>query len=244
MNMSAHFSPAALKFLKALTRNNDRDWFNARKETYEAELKAPMLAVIAEVNDALAGIAPQFVRDPAKCMMRIYRDIRFSPNKQPYKTNIAAWWARAGLEKTSGAGFYLELSPDALRIAAGAYMPEKAQLLAIRRMLLDDHEELRRFFSPKYLRGRMEPFDGQKMTRGPKGFPADHPALDLILHRQWGIMATLPTEIALSPNLGKEIASRFQLALPLVELLNRPVTAKPEHLCFSGFPEGSKAKTN
>ena len=226
MTTSTHFNPAALKFLKALKRNNERDWFNARKDVYEAELKTPMLAVIAEVNDAFAGFAPQFVRNPAKCMMRIYRDIRFSPNKQPYKTNVAAWWARAGLEKTSGAGFYLELSPDALRIAAGAYMPEKNQLLAIRRMLLDDHEELRRLLSAKYLKGRMEPFDGQKMTRGPKGFPADHPALDLILHRQWGIMATLPAEIALSSILGKEIVSRFQLALPMVELLNRPLTAK------------------
>ena len=232
MKTSAHFTPAALKFLKGLERNNDRDWFNARKDVYEAELKAPMLAVIAEVNDALAGFAPQFVRDPAKCLMRIYRDIRFSPNKQPYKTNIAAWWARAGLEKTSGAGFYLELSPDALRIAAGAYMPEKNQLLAIRRMLLDEHKELRRLLSPKYLRGRMERFDGQKMTRGPKGFPADHPALDLILCRQWGIIATLPKEIALSSILGSEIASHFKLAFPLVEFLNRPLTAKPKSSVF------------
>ena len=230
--MSAHFTPATLKFLNGLKRNNDRDWFNARKGTYEAELKTPMLAVIAEINDALAEFAPQFVRDPAKCMMRIFRDIRFSPNKQPYKTNVAAWWARAGLEKTSGAGFYLELSPDALRIAAGAYMPEKEQLFAIRHMLLDHHEELRTFLSKKYLKGRLEPFDGQKMTRGPKGFPADHPALDLILHRQWGVMATLPTETALSPILGKEIVSRFHLALPMVELLNRPLTAKSKPVLF------------
>ena len=232
MKTSAHFNPAALKFLKALRRNNDRDWFNARKDVYEAELKLPMLAVITEINEALAGFAPQFVRDPAKCMMRIYRDIRFSPNKQPYKTNIAAWWARAGLEKTSGAGFYLELSPDSLRIAAGAYMPEKEQLLAIRHMLLDKHEELRGLFSTKYLKGRLEPFDGLKMTRGPKGFPTDHPALDLILHRQWGVMATLPTETALSPVLGKEVVSRFRLALPMVELLNGPLTGKVKASVF------------
>ena len=232
MKTSAHFAPAALSFLKSLARHNDRDWFNARKDVYEAEVKAPMLAVIAEINDAFAGFAPHFVRNPAKCMMRIYRDIRFSPNKQPYKTNAAAWWARAGLEKTSGAGFYIELSPDALRIAAGAYMPEKDQLLSIRRMLLEEHEELRKLFSPKYLKGRMEPFDGQKMTRGPKGFPADHPALDLILHRQWGVMATLPTDTALGPGLGKEIVSRFQLALPMVELLNRPLLGKAKSPLF------------
>ena len=75
--------------------------------------------------------------------MRIYRDIRFSKDKRPYKTNLAAWWARHGMEKTSGGGFYLEVSPTAVRIAAGAYMPEREQLLAIRRMLVDRHDDVR-----------------------------------------------------------------------------------------------------
>ncbi len=103
--------------------------------------------------------------------MRIYRDIRFSKNKQPYKTNIAAWWARQGLEKTSGGGFYFELNETEVRIAAGVYMPERDQLLAIRRMLLERHLELRDRMGKKQLKGKLTPFDGLKMTRGPKGFP-------------------------------------------------------------------------
>ena len=101
-----------MKFLKGLKRNNDREWFNARKDVYETELKAPMLALIGEINGGLAGFAPVHVRPPEKCMMRIYRDIRFSNDKRPYKTHMAAWWARQGMEKTSGGGFYLHVSAD------------------------------------------------------------------------------------------------------------------------------------
>jgi len=230
--MSAHFNDAAIKFLSGLKRNNDRAWFDARKSIYEAEIKAPMLAVIEEVNDAFAGFAPEFVRPPQKIMMRIYRDIRFSKNKLPYKTQVAAWWARQGVEKTGGAGFYLQVGVDEVRIAAGAYMPEKDQLLAIRRMLLERHEDLRECMSKKQLKGKMEPFDGLKMTRGPKGFPADHPAMDLILCRQWGVSTGLPAETALKPTLVKEIVSRFKLALPMVRLLNEPLAGKPKTPMF------------
>ena len=150
-----------------------------------------MLALIAEINEALADSSPQHVRPPQKCMMRIYRDIRFSANKAPYKTQVAAWWASEGLEKTSGAGFYLSLSAAELTVAAGCYMPAAEQLLAIRRHLLDHHEELRALLAGKKLKSKLTEFDGLKLTRAPKGFPADHPAIDLILQRQWGVSAVL-----------------------------------------------------
>jgi uncharacterized protein (TIGR02453 family) len=230
--MPAHFSQTALKFLTGLKKNNDRTWFDARKSTYETELKAPTLAIIEEINHALAPFAPEFIRPPQKIMMRIYRDIRFSKNKQPYKTHVSAWWARQGLEKTSGAGFYFHFGPDELRIAAGCYMPEKDQLLAIRRMLLERHEELRHFMSKRYLKDKMTPFDGLKMSRGPKGFPPDHPAMYLILCRQWGISTGLPASAALGPTLIKEIVSRFKLAAPMVQLLNEPLAGKPKKPLF------------
>jgi uncharacterized protein (DUF2461 family) len=111
-------------------------------------------------------------------------------------------------------------------------MPEKDQLLAIRRMLLERHEELRKLMSAKQLKGKLKPFDGLKMTRGPKGFPADHPAMDLILCRQWGVSGDLPVATALSPTLVKEIVARFKLALPLVRLLNEPLAPKPKTPLF------------
>ena len=218
-----HFSPAAVTFLRGLKRHNDRAWFDERKPVYEAALKAPMLAVIEAINHALADFAPDYVRPPQKCMMRIYRDIRFSPNKNPYKTNLAAWWARVGLERTSGAGFYLQFDPEGVMVAGGAYMPEKDQLLQIRRYLLEHHEEYRKIVAAKKLRDAMQPLEPLKMARGPKGFPPDHPATDLILQRQWGVSATLPAETALGPGLVKAVTTHLRLAAPLVEFLNRPL---------------------
>ncbi len=221
------FTAESLKFLRGLKRNNDRVWFDARKPVYERELKAPMLALIEQINHALADFAPQYIRPPQKAMLRIYRDIRFSANKQPYKTNIAAWWARAGLEKTSGGGFYFELNATSITIAAGVYMPEREQLLAIRGYLSAEggnhHAELRALLADRKLKAVLTPLDGLKLSRAPKGFSPDDPALDLLVQRQWEVSATLPAEEALKPTLLKQIASRFQRATPLVELLNAPL---------------------
>ncbi len=230
--MPTHFSAEALKFLRGLARHNDRAWFEERKPVYESALKAPMLALAAEINQAFAGFAPEHVRPPQKAMMRIYRDIRFSANKAPYKTQIAAWWARDGMEKTSGGGFYFSLSATEITIAAGCYMPGPEQLLAIRRHLLDHHEELSAFLADKKLRVKLAEFDGLKLTRAPKGFPPDHPAADLILHRQWGVSAVLPAERALKPTLGKDIVARFRLAAPIVAFLNTPLIPKPRKPLF------------
>lgn len=223
-----HFAPAALKFLRGLKRNNDRAWFEPRKAIYEAELKQPMLGLIEAVNSAMIEFAPAHVRPPQKCMMRIYRDTRFSFDKSPYKKHAAAWWACGNLEKTTGGGYYLHLSATELVIAAGVYMPQREQLFAIRTHLLDHHQKLRDLLANKKLRAAMPGFEGQPLTRAPKGFPTDHPASDLILCRQWGLSATLPAETALQPGMLKEIVGRFRLAAPFVDLLNAPLTgSKP-----------------
>ena len=229
-----HFSSKAIQFLRGLRRNNDREWFNARKDVYETELKAPMLALIEEINHALAEFAPEHVRPPQKCMMRIYRDIRFSKDKRPYKSQVAAWWARQGMEKTSGGGFYFHVSATEVVVSAGCYMPEREQTLAIRRHLMEHHEEARAIL--KAIEGAKRPatlkadpmvqFDGMKLTRAPKGFPAEHPAMDLILQRQWGVHSTLPVEAATKASLLEDVMVRFRLAYPLVALLNAPIQGK------------------
>jgi len=232
--MSTTFTPAAFTFLRSLARHNDREWFTPRKHLFESALKAPMLALIEEINHDLLEFAPDYLRPAQKAMMRIYRDTRFSANKLPYKTQIAAWWSRHGLEKTSGAGFYLSLSATQLTIAAGCYMPQPDQLLAIRRHLSaaggNHHAELRRILAGKKLLAVLKPFDpsdggSSKLTRAPKGFSPADAALDLILQRQWGVSAHLPATEALQPTLRKQIVQRFKLATPLVDLLNAPILA-------------------
>jgi uncharacterized protein (TIGR02453 family) len=220
---SPHYSPEALKFLRALKRNNDREWFNARKSVYEREVKAPTIALVLAVNEAMLRFAPENVQPPQKAMMRIYRDIRFSSDKRPYKIHQGVWWARHGLEKTSGGGFYFDLAGDHVTIAAGVFMPQREQLLAIRRHLEQNHQEMRRILAQKKLRSLMTTIEGQKLTRPPKGFAPDSPAIDLLLNREWGLIMKLPAETAAKPTLLKEIIRRFEAAAPLVSLLNAPL---------------------
>jgi len=222
------FTEESLKFLRALKRNNRRDWFDPRKAQFEALLKAPMLRVVEGVASAMAEFAPDHVRPARKCVLRIYRDTRFSNDKTPYKSNIAAWWSRHGLEKTSGGGFYLHLSATELVIAAGVYMPEREQLMAIRTFLLDHHEELRRLLADKKLRKLFALDPGEPLSRPPKGFAKGHPAMDLLKWRQWAVTARLPVERALEPQLTKTVAAHFRAAAPLVALLNRPLVAAPK----------------
>jgi uncharacterized protein (TIGR02453 family) len=220
-----YFRPEALKFLRGLEKNNDREWFNERKAVYEAELKEPMLAVIRKITDAMLDFAPAHVRPAEKSLFRIYRDTRFSNNKLPYKTHVAAWWSHQGLEKTSGAGYYFHVSAKEVIIAAGAYMPEKDQLAAIRYWLLDNHTAFRKLLTKPAVRKAFIEFEGQALTRPPKGFPPDHPAIDLIKCKQWGLSATLPAETALEPNLAATVIRHFKLAAPIVDALNTPIAA-------------------
>jgi uncharacterized protein (TIGR02453 family) len=220
------YTPEALKFLRGLKRNNDREWFNARKAIYQKELKAPTEALVVEINEAMLRFAPESVQPPKKALFRIYRDTRFSADKRPYKAHQGAWWARQGLEKTSGGGFYFHIAGDHVMVAAGVYMPEREQLLAIRRHIEQNHEEMRRLMAARKLRTLMQEFDGQKLTRAPKGFLPDHPAIDLLVCRQWGLSARLPVDLVTSPGLMKEIVKRFEEAAPLVAFLNAPLVAR------------------
>src|SRR5271155_1619552 len=194
------FSEDALKFLRSLRRNNRREWFDPRKPQFERELKQPMLSLVEIVNKAMADFAPGHVRPPQKCLMRIYRDIRFSSDKRPYKSHVSAWWAREGLEKTSGGGYYMHISPDEVMVAAGVYMPERDQLRAIREYLLVHHAEVRGLLTDRKLNRVMKSLSCMPLTRAPKGFPKDHPAMDLLLCRQWGVEATLASKVALEKN--------------------------------------------
>jgi uncharacterized protein (TIGR02453 family) len=190
-----------------------------------------MLALIAEVNDAMLAFAPLHIRRPEKTMLRIYRDTRFSASKLPYKTHLSAWWLHHYMPKTSGAGFYMHISADELVIAAGVFMPTPEQLLAIRRHLVTHHASLRRLLAGKTLRRLLPEFETNSLSRPPKGFCADHPAIDLVRARYWGLSATLPAAAALTPKLLREVVTRFRAAAPVVDWLNAPLTSdlQPAH---------------
>ena len=133
------------------------------------------------------------------------------------------------MEKTSGGGFYIHIHPKEVLISIGVYMPEREQLLAIRRWMADHHAEYRAMLkSLTKTRAGSQPFtgiDAEALTRMPKGFPADHPADELLRAKNWGVHVSLPAETALESTLSKEIIKRFKLATPLVNTLNEAILA-------------------
>jgi uncharacterized protein (TIGR02453 family) len=233
-----YLRPEAISFLRNLAKHNDRDWFGPRKADFEALLKEPMLAIVRKVNDAMTDFAPNHVRPAEKSLFRIYRDTRFSHDKRPYKTHVAAWWTHTGLDKTSGAGYYFQVSPKGVVIAAGAYMPEKEQLAAIRHWLLDHHEEFRKILKKPTIRKTFSEFEGEALTRPPKGFPADHPAMDLIRCKQWGLSTVLPAGAALRKDFAKVLVKHFKLLAPMIDALNTPLSAAaaPRRKVLFGLP--------
>src|SRR5438093_11451083 len=137
------FTPATLKFLRALKRNNRREWFNAHKDDYEAHVRQPMTAIVERLALDFRSFAPEIVASPKLSMYRIHRDPRFSENKAPYKTHVAAVFPTRGLPKHEGAGVYFHVSTDDVWIGGGMYAPQPPQLQAVREHIAANSRRLR-----------------------------------------------------------------------------------------------------
>jgi uncharacterized protein (TIGR02453 family) len=219
------FPKEALTFLRGLARNNDREWFNARKEIFETKLKAPMLELIEAINAELMDFAPEHVTDPKKALYRIYRDTRFSADKTPYKTHLAAIFPRKGFEKHAGAGFYFQLSPKGVGVAAGLYGPGPDELRAVRTFLAANHQKFRAAVKgPEKLMGKLT---GDSVSRMPKGFDPASPAADLLKMKQWLYWQELDLKLATSPKLKTEVVKRFRAAAPVLDMLNSGLKTRP-----------------
>lgn len=220
------FPEQAPKFLRSLKRNNRRDWFQPRKHLYEQHLKAPMLELVSALNAGLQRFAPDYVTDPAKAVFRIYRDTRFSADKTPYKTHVAATFSRRGPERLKTGGFYFSIAPDQIEVAGGIYHPEPDTMLLIRTHIAETHAELRRILANKKTRALVGQLQGDELTRAPKGFDPAHPAIAWIKMKDWILDTTLDSSLFTSSKLYDEILDRFRAMAPLIGYLNRPLLAR------------------
>lgn len=231
------FSSEAISFLRGLERNNKREWFQPRKDIYEGRVRGPLEALVNAINADFAEFAPRYVTPAKKAVFRIYRDTRFSKDKRPYKTHIAATFFLQNLSKAAGPCFYFHFTPKELLVFAGVYMPEREELLAIRNLLAERHGEFRQLLRGNILRKLMGELKGEQLSRLPKGFVCDHPAEDLIRHKQWFLESTLDGGVVNSPRMLPEITSRFRAAMPMIEFLSQPFVQRnrPRKLPFMAF---------
>jgi uncharacterized protein (TIGR02453 family) len=220
------FPPEALQFFRGLVRHNNRDWFLPRKPLFEEKVKQPMCQLVEALNLALRDFGPEYVTDPGKAIFRIYRDVRFSRDKKPYKEHIAATFHRRGTTTHGQAGYYVAISHKEVAIGGGVYMPEPRQLLAIRQRIAERHEELRRILAARPVRRLLGDLQGDRLSRVPKGFAAGHPAADLLRFKNYILYVELAPDLATSPRLYKEIVDRFRAMAPFMRFLTAPFAAE------------------
>ena len=220
------FSKKTLAFLRALKRNNDREWFRARKADYEEHVRAPMVALLARLACDLPAFAPDVVSDPRVSLFRIYRDTRFSNDKRPLKTQIAAHFPSRRFPKGEGAGLYVEIAPQWVWIGGGIYMPSSGELRAIRDGIADDHRKFHRVVTAPAFRAAVGALTGEQLTRVPLGYAKDHPAADYLRHKQFIGGREYAAEFALGPRFYPELLSVFKGINPLVAFLNGAILTR------------------
>jgi uncharacterized protein (TIGR02453 family) len=218
--VASPFTSASLAFLRALKRHNDRDWFRERKAEYERHVRGPMIEVIGKLADDFPSFAPEIISDPRVSLYRIYRDTRFSADKSPLKTNIAAHFPTRGFAKGEGAGLYFEVSPTGVWMGGGIYMPSSPQLLMLREHIVLNQRRFERVISAPALRKSVGKIQGERLTRAPRGFPKDHPAAEHLTLKQFLAGREYPAEFATSPRFYRELLVVFRAIAPFVTFLN------------------------
>ena len=214
------FTPKTLSFLRALKRNNNRDWFRERKADYETHVRQPMIAVVERLAADFSRIAPEMVAEPRVSLFRIYRDTRFSADKTPLKTHAAAHFPSRRFPKGEGAGLYFEIAPGHVWIGGGSYMPTPDELRGIRERIAGEPRALRRIVTAAAFKKTFGALDGEQLSRVPRGYASDHPAADYLRHKQFFAGREYPAAFTHDAGFYPELLRVFQTLLPLVRYLN------------------------
>jgi uncharacterized protein (TIGR02453 family) len=222
MAKSAYFGPGVFQFLSDLQAHNDRDWFLANKARFEDQARDPFLRLIADLRPGFEKISPRIVVDPSPTrgsMMRIYRDVRFSADKTPYKTNLAAHFKHAKAKPEAVPGYYIHLEPEDCMLGAGVWRPDPRGVQKIRNAIVADPKRW------KQVRAKHTMF-GESLKRAPAGIDPKHPLIDDLKRKDFAVTMPLKESDVCSPNLLKVILGNFQSAAPFVQFLTEAVSLK------------------
>ena len=218
----------AMTFFRGLAKNNRKEWFEEHRADYETAVKAPMIALVEETDVRLAEIAPEIVGSPKKSMFRIHRDVRFSKDKSPYKTNAACWFFHrdagrgvGGDAAHGGAGFYFHFSPTGSFCGGGIWMPPRPALQRIRQSLVDDVEGWEEIVLARGFKRRFGELDPEAMlTRMPRGYEESHPAAKWLRYQSFTAGVELPPADVHSARLPDILAKHYTAMAPMVRWLN------------------------
>ncbi|MCB0655799.1 MAG: DUF2461 domain-containing protein [Saprospiraceae bacterium] len=216
-------SKSTFQFLKDLKDNNNREWFQDNKPRYEAAREDFMTfidALIARISVFDPSIAHFRAKD---CVFRIYRDVRFSKDKSPYKTALGAHVSSAAKKSEihSRAGYYIHLEPGASMLAGGAYLPESGWLKAIRQEIDYNRDEFKQILANPDFQHYFGTIEGEKLKTSPQGYPADHPEIELLRMKSFLASNNCPDKLVTSTDFLDHATKAFQALYPFDRFLNR-----------------------
>lgn len=223
-----HFTPGTFQFIRDLRANNDREWFKANKARYEAEVKAPALRFVVDFGARLHQISPHFLSDPRPSggsLFRIYRDIRFSKNKDPYKDHVGLYFRHEAGNDAHTPGFYLHLEPQKSFVGLGLWRPDNPTLKMIRDALVADPSLWDKAVGQKRFQEHFQ-VTGASLKRPPKGFDPQHPLIDVLKMKDFTAMASLTQKQITIPGFVDEFADYCQRGSSLVAFVCQAIGQK------------------
>ena len=223
--MKTHFTPELFQFLLDLRANNNRQWFNANKDCYNKHVKEPLLRFIEDFEQPLHAISEHFVADPrvnGGSMFRIYRDVRFSKDKSPYKTQAAAQFRHEAGKTAHAPGFYLHLAPGEVGAGVGLWRPDMPTLTKIRNTIVDDPDRWTEVSKDAGFRSVFS-LVGESLKRAPKGFDPDHPQIEDLRRKDHIAWVDFDEEEATSPGFLEEFADVCRQSVPYMGFLTTAV---------------------
>ena len=227
MAKSAYFGPELFQFLSDLKNHNDRDWFLANKARYEQHARDPFLRLIADLRPGFEKINPRIVVDPNPTrgsMMRIYRDIRFSADKTPYKTNLAAHFKHARAKADAIPGYYIHLEPGECMVGAGIWRPEPRAAQKIRNAIVAAPKRWQQVTAGKKFGTAC--MIGETLKRPPAGIDPKHPLIEDLKRKDFAVSVSLDDRDVCDPALLKLLLFSFQAMAPFVQFLSEAVGLK------------------
>lgn len=220
------FPPDFFRFFRELAKHNDRAWFTANKPRYRASVVTSMDAFIEAMAPKLEKISPHFLAEPGATggsMFRIYRDVRFSKDKRPYKEHAGCQFRHEDGRDVHAPGFYVQISHTEVLFGGGIWKAASAELTLIRQAIADDPKGWKRATSSKAFKERLGEIEGEQLKRAPRGFDPDLPHMDDIRRKSLYAMASAKIADAKKPEFVDEVAAAFRAANPLMRFLTEAV---------------------
>ncbi len=219
-------SKESIHFIEDLKNNNNRDWFLENKKRFEA-LKTDYHRLIAEILEGMIPLDDSLKNLEVKdCAFRIYRDVRFSKDKTPYKTHLGIWMS-SGQKNTNLSGYYIQLEKGASFIAAGVYWPEAENLKKIRKEIAFFHDELEAIVNDKKFKSEFGNLDQEHALKTmPKGYEKDHPAIEFLKLKSFTATSKIDDKLLSDKDFVKKITEKLIILKPLNEFLNRALTSE------------------